>query len=81
MEPPVPEDVPSPLEPITQEHPPASEVAEGANGGNGLQIVACGQPSQTSHTAISVPLTLKVNGTPQEFKVDLAIEFGNGLLK
>jgi len=81
VEPPVLDEVPAPLEPITQEHPPSPEVAEGANGGNGLQIVACGQPSQTSHTAISVPLTLKVNGTPQEFKVDLAIDFGNGLLK
>ncbi len=81
VESPVPEDVPAPLEPITQEQSPSPEVAAGSNGGNGLHIVACGQPSQTSHTAISVPLTLKVNGTLQEFKVDLAIDFGNGLLK
>jgi hypothetical protein len=81
VESPVLEEVSAPLEPIPREHSPFPGVAEGANGGSGLQIVACGQPSQTSHTAISVPLTLKINGTPQEFKVDLAIDFGNGLLK
>ncbi len=79
--PPVIDEIPAPLEPLTQEQPVSPEVAQGVNGGNGLEIVACGQPSKTSHTAIRVPLTLKVNGTPKEFTVDLAIDFGNGLLK
>ena len=81
VETPVIDEIPAPLEPLTQEQPVSPEVAQGVNGGNGLEIVACGQPSKTSHTAIRVPLTLKVNGTPKEFTVDLAIDFGNGLLK
>ena len=72
---------PEPLAPFTQGQPTSAAVAEGTNGGNGLEIVSCGQPSKTSHTAIRVPLTLKVNGTAKEFAVDLAIDFGNGLLK
>jgi len=81
LETPGPEEVTTPSELLAQEHPASPEVSGGINGGNGLEIVSCGQPSKTSHTAIRVPLTLKVNGTPEEFKVDLAIDFGNGLLK
>ena len=78
---PIPDVAPAPLEPLTPPQSASPEVAEGANGGNGLEIVNCGQPSKTSHTAIRVPLTLKFNGTTKEFAVDLAIDFGNGLLK
>jgi signal recognition particle receptor subunit beta len=67
---------------LIPEKPDTTIVAEGTNGSeSGLQIISCGQPSKTSHTAISVPLTLKINGTGKELTVDLAIDFGNGLLK
>ena len=49
--------------------------------GKHLEIVSCGQPKMTSSTAISVPLIMKINETEKEIEVDLAINFGNVLLK
>jgi hypothetical protein len=72
---------PSAGESFIPEKPDSSLPAEGTNAENGLEIISCGQPSKTSHTAIKVPLTLKVNGTGKEITVDVAIDFGNGLLK
>ena len=74
-------EVPKAAEFPSQEKPDSSMLLEGTNGGGGLEIVSCGEPSKTSHTAIKVPLTLKINGTGKELTVDLAIDFGNGLLK
>jgi signal recognition particle receptor subunit beta len=74
-------EVPSAVEPNIPEKPDFSLPAEGTNAENGLEIISCGQPSKTSHTAIRVPLTLKINGTGKEITVDVAIDFGNGLLK
>jgi signal recognition particle receptor subunit beta len=73
--------VSSPVEPLHQEKPDTSLVTDDENGGNGLEIVSCGQPSKTSHTAFRVPLILKINGSEKELTVDLAIDFGNGLMK
>jgi hypothetical protein len=74
-------EAPSGGESFIPEKPDSSLPAEGTNAENGLEIISCGQPSKTSHTAIKVPLTLKVNGTGKEITVDVAIDFGNGLLK
>ena len=74
-------EAPSAGESFIPEKPDSSLPAEGTNAENGLEIISCGQPSKTSHTAIKVPLTLKVNGTGKEITVDVAIDFGNGLLK
>ena len=74
------DEMPSTAEPLIPETPASSIAPEGTNGQNGLEIISCGQPSKTSHTAISVPLTLKINGTGKEITVDVAIDFGNGLL-
>ena len=74
-------EVPSAVEPHIPEKPDSFLSAEGTNAKNGLEIISCGQPSKTSHTAIRVPLTLKINGTGKEITVDVAIDFGNGLLK
>jgi signal recognition particle receptor subunit beta len=49
--------------------------------GQHLEIVACGEPKKTSATAIRVPLVMKINETEKEIEVDLAINFGNVLLK
>ena len=75
------DEVPSTVGPLTPEKPDSPIAAEVTGGSNGLEIISCGQPSKTSHTAIKVPLTLKINGTGKELTVDLAIDFGNGLLK
>ncbi len=74
-------EVPPAVGSTPQEKSDFSIGVNGTNGANGLEIVSCGEPSKTSHTAIRVPLTLKVNGTGKELTVDLAIDFGNGLLK
>jgi len=52
-----------------------------SNNGEHLEIVACGQPKKTSPTAIRVPLVMKINETEKEIEVDLAISFGNVVLK
>ena len=76
------EEGPSAVEPpSTPEKADSFLPAEGTNAENGLEIISCGQPSKTSHTAIRVPLNLKINGTGKEITVDVAIDFGNGLLK
>ena len=80
-EPSVMVEVPSAVEPLIPEKPDSSLSADGTKAENGLEIISCGQPSKTSHTAIRIPLTLKINGTGKEITVDVAIDFGNGLLK
>jgi signal recognition particle receptor subunit beta len=80
-EPSILEEAPATVEPIIPEKPEPSMAAKGNSGSNGLEIIGCGQPSKTSHTAIRVPLTLKINGTGKELTVDVVIDFGNGLLK
>jgi len=47
----------------------------------GLEIVACGIPKRTSSTAIRIPLIMKIDKTNQEFKVNLAINFEDFILK
>ena len=49
--------------------------------GKQLEIVACGQPKKTSPTAIKIPLVMKINETEKEIEVDVAINFGNVLVK
>jgi len=52
-----------------------------SNNGKRLEVVACGQPKKTSPTAIRVPLVVKINEIEKEIEVDLAISFGNVVLK
>ena len=59
----------------------SSEEHDGESNGKYLEIVSCGQPQKTSPTAIRVPLVMKINETAREIEVDLAINFGNVLLK
>jgi hypothetical protein len=54
---------------------------DGDHNGKPLEIVACGQPEKTAPTAIRVPIVIKINETEKEIEVDLAISFGNVLLK
>jgi hypothetical protein len=66
---------------LSQEPAESSIEHDESNNGQHLEIIACGQPKKTSPTAISVPLVVKINETEKEIEVDLAISFGNGVLK
>jgi signal recognition particle receptor subunit beta len=66
---------------LSQETVQSSAEHDGHRNGKHLEIVACGQPTKTSPTAIKIPLVMKINETEKEIEVDLAISFGNVLLK
>jgi hypothetical protein len=66
---------------LTQEKVETSPAQDESCNGNHLEIVSCGQPKKTSPNAIRVPLVMKINETEKEIEVDLAISFGNVLLK
>jgi signal recognition particle receptor subunit beta len=72
---------PNAEEGFSQETAEAAPEHDESHPGQHLEIVACGQPKKTSPTAISVPLVMKINETEKEIEVDLAINFGNVLLK
>ena len=62
--------------------PPETEiVSDTGKDAEDLEIVACGQPQKESPTTIKVPLIMKINGTEQEFKVNLKISFEDFILK
>jgi len=62
----------------TAEIPKGADVMQDENG---LEIIACGLPKKISPTAIRVPLIMKIDKTNQEFKVNLAINFEDFILK
>jgi len=59
----------------------APKVADLKQDERGLEIIACGLPKKVSPTAIRVPLIMRIDRTNQEFKVNLAINFEDFVLK
>lgn len=66
---------------LTPETVESSPPQDENHNGKHLEIVACGEPKKTSATAIRIPLVMKINETDKEIEVDLAINFGNVVLK